>query len=215
MYDGCVDIAEIARLLRPFVELSPTLLAQTSKYLNLLLKWNSKVNLTAVREPEEIIPRHFGESFFAARMLFPESRREAVIDVGSGAGFPGLPLAMLVPDAEMTLIESNGKKAAFLNEVIHALGLKNAKVFHGRAEAYTATASLATMRAVEKFEKTLPVAIGLVCEGGRIGLMIGVSQLPLTEYFRREVAWEEPVPVPGGQSRLLLVGTKRVNVPST
>jgi 16S rRNA (guanine527-N7)-methyltransferase len=203
-------MSAIAALLRPFVELSPQLLTQTSRYQELLLQWNAKINLTAVRKPEKIITRHFGESFFAAKLLFPESRRETVIDVGSGAGFPGLPLAMFVPEAELTLIEADGKKAVFLNEVIRALGLRNAKVFNHRAETYTSAAGLVTMRAVEKFDRTLAVALGLVRPGGRIALMIGVAQLAQTESFGGIVAWERPQTMPGGTARVLLVGTKRV-----
>src|SRR5262245_5060358 len=129
-----VNSATITEILRPFVELGREELEQTSTYLDLLLKWNAKVNLTAVRMPEEIIARQFGESFFAAERLAPQAD-ETVIDLGSGAGFPGLPLAILAPAARVTLIESHGKKAAFLNEVIFALGLKKAKVFSQRAEA--------------------------------------------------------------------------------
>jgi 16S rRNA (guanine527-N7)-methyltransferase len=117
---------------------------------------------------------------------------------------------MLVPDAEVTLIEANGKKAAFLNEVIHVLGLKNAKVFSRRAEAYTTLADLATMRAVEKFEKALPVAASLVADGGRMALMIGTSQLQLAEAVAGNVKWQEPRPMPSGRSRVLLVGIKLV-----
>ncbi len=164
----CVDSATIAALLRPYAELSSRQLAQTSTYIDLLLKWNAKVNLTAVRKPEEIVTRHFGESFFAARMLFPQPRKERVIDLGSGAGFPGLPLAMYVAEIEMTLIESNLRKAAFLNEVIRILELRNVKVFSQRAENYQGTADLVTMRAVEKFEKALALALGLVREAAAL-----------------------------------------------
>ncbi len=208
----CVDSATIAALLRPYAELSSKQLEQTSIYLDLLLKWNAKVNLTAVRKPEEIITRHFGESFFAARMLFPQPLRERVVDLGSGAGFPGLPLAIFVPELGVTLIESNLKKAAFLNEVIRTLALNNAKVFSQRAETYADTADVVTMRAVEKFEKVLPVALGLIREGGRIALMIGASQLGGLKALAGEVEWQEPWRVPGGASRMLVQGIKQVIV---
>ncbi len=207
-----MDTATIAALLIPFAELSPKQLAQTRRYLDLLLQWNARVNLTAVRKPEEIVTRHFGESFFAARMLFPEPQPASVIDLGSGAGFPGLPLAMFVPAARVTLIESNAKKAAFLNEAIRILALENARVFRGRAEAYPEKADLVTMRAVEKFEKALPVAVGLVRSGGRIALMIGASQLPQVRALASKVEWQDPWPVPGGRSRLLVAGIKPVMV---
>jgi 16S rRNA (guanine527-N7)-methyltransferase len=198
-------------LMRPFAELSAEQLAQTSTYVDLLLKWNAKVNLTAVRNREEIVTRHFGESFFVAARLAPLPG-DTAIDLGSGAGFPGLPLAMFAPGVQVTLIESNGKKAAFLNEVISALQLKNAKVFGGRAETYPAKADLVTMRAVEKFESALPVALGLVHDGGRLALMIGTSQVSRAKMLAAELRWQEPLVVPGGHSRVLAVGTKPVKV---
>jgi 16S rRNA (guanine527-N7)-methyltransferase len=207
-----VDTATIARLLRPYAELDAEQLGQTSTYINLLLKWNAKVNLTAVRDPEEIVARHFGESFFAARCLLSPTGHETIIDLGSGAGFPGLPLAMFAPAAQVTLIESNGKKTAFLREVISALKLKNAKVFAQRAETYSRTADLVTMRAVEKFERSLPVGLGLVRPGGRLALMIGAAQVDLAKTLVGDVSWQDPVPIPGSHSRVLLVGTRPVIV---
>jgi 16S rRNA (guanine527-N7)-methyltransferase len=208
---GSMDRATIAEILRPFVELSPGNLAQTSTYLDLLLKWNAKVNLTAVREAEAIVARHFGESFFAAERLAPKLG-ETVIDLGSGAGFPGLPMAMSAPAVEVTLIESNRRKAAFLNEVISGLQLKNARVFSRRAETYPEQADLVTMRAVEKFDKAVPVALKMVREGGRIALMIGASQVGTAKALADGVRWEDSIPVPGGHSRVLAVGTKPVIV---
>lgn len=215
-----MDTAIIARLLRPFAELEEAHLASISTYIDLLLKWNARVNLTAVRDPEEIVTRHFGESIFAARTLMPawsetqgaqgQARQQAVIDFGSGAGFPGLPFAMLVPAAQVTLIESNHKKAAFLNEVISALVLKNARVFSRRAEEYPDRADLVMMRAVERFESALATAIGLVAERGRVALMIGISQAIQVRALAPEISWEEPVAVPGGHSRVLLAGTRKV-----
>jgi 16S rRNA (guanine527-N7)-methyltransferase len=208
---GFMDRAAIVEILRPFVELSSEKLAQTSAYLDLLLKWNAKVNLTAVREAEAIVARHFGESFFAAEKLALRPGN-TVIDVGSGAGFPGLPLAMSAAAVQVTLIEANGKKAAFLNEVIAALQLRNAKVFSRRAETYPDQADVVTMRAVEKFDKVLPVALKMARDGGRIALMIGASQVGTARALAGGVRWEDPVPVPGGHSRVLAVGTKPVIV---
>jgi len=202
-----MDMGVMVRLLRPYVELSCEQLASTSTYIDLLLKWNARVNLTAVRDPEEIVTRHFGESFFVAGHLLRPGWRGSVIDVGSGAGFPGLPIAIWAPDAEVTLIESNGKKAAFLNEVIFALGLKNARVWNRRAEVFEGNADLVTMRAVEKFEAALEMATGLVKPGGRIGLMVGSSQVVFARRAEGFV-WQEPILIPGGHSRVLLVGTR-------
>lgn len=202
-----MDIVVMARLLRPYVELSREQLAATSTYIDLLLKWNARVNLTAVRDSEEMVTRHFGESFFVAGHLLRPDWRGTVIDVGSGAGFPGLPIAIWAPGAEVTLIESNGKKTAFLNEVIYALDLKNTRVWNRRAEVFGGNADLVTMRAVEKFETALQMATGLVKTGGRIGLMIGSSQVVVARRAKGFV-WQEPSLIPGGHSRVLLTGTR-------
>src|SRR3974390_1977123 len=106
--------ARIAELLRPFLgdaPLPPELTAQLHTYLELLLRWNARMNLTAVRDPEQIVIRHFGESLFA-----------------------GLPIKLLLPEIRLTLIESQNKKATFLREVIRTLGLHDAEVYCGRAE---------------------------------------------------------------------------------
>src|SRR5262249_33257166 len=150
------------------------------------------INLTVVRAPEEIVTRHFGESLFAARHLFPDASasRSRVIDVGAGAGFPGLPIRIWAPAIHLTLIESNHKKASFLREVIRQLPVTDTDVFPGRAEQFVdlpkptanlpADASLTssagdvvTMRAVEHFASALPVAAKLVTPGGRLALLIG------------------------------------------
>jgi 16S rRNA (guanine527-N7)-methyltransferase len=168
--------------------------------------------LTAVRRPEEIVTRHFGESFFAAARLLPSGESRSVIDLGSGAGFPGIPLAMLASQAKVTLIESNSKKASFLNEVIRTLNLNNVTVFNQRGESYPGKAELVIMRAVEKFDSSLVVASRLVKSGGRLALMIGKGQLERAQGSDPELLWSQPIEIPGGHSRVLLVGTKSVNV---
>ncbi|HET9283452.1 MAG TPA: 16S rRNA (guanine(527)-N(7))-methyltransferase RsmG [Candidatus Angelobacter sp.] len=180
-------------------------------YIDLLLKWNARINLTAVRDPEEMVTRHFGESFFTAGILRPYSP-VSLIDLGSGAGFPGVPLAMLLPEAKVTLIESNQKKSTFLKEVIFALKLTNVSVFSDRGENYRQKAAMVTMRAVERFEQALPTALNLVGQEGQIALMIGESQAELARNLASDVEWREAVRVPGGHSRVLLVGIKSVKV---
>ena len=207
-----MDIAEIAAALHPFIELEPKQLEQVSIYIDLILKWNSRVNLTAVRHPEEIVTRHFGESFFVADRLVQPDTEESVIDLGSGAGFPGIPLAMFAPKAKVTLIESNGKKAAFLNEVIRALQVGNATVFNGRGEDFPGRTKLVTMRAVEKFSRALPLAVRLVAPPGRLALMIGSGQVKEAASMANEITWNDPIQVPGGHSRVLLMGIKSVKV---
>src|SRR6266851_4094752 len=162
-----MDTARIAALLQPFLEpsLPESLLDQISTYIDLLLRWNARINLTAIRHPEEIVTRHFGESFFLARHLFPKGgtdhrplttdhRPPHVLDIGSGAGFPALPLKLWAPHIYLTLVESNHKKAAFLSEVARALTLTNINVITDRAEVLATRpgfppADIVTLRAVE------------------------------------------------------------------
>ena len=203
-----MDTSVIAQLLQPYFQPDESQLIAISKYIDILVKWNARINLTAVRAPEEMVQRHFGESFFAANHVLSQGAVERVIDLGSGAGFPGVPFAMLAPHAQVTLIESNQKKAAFLRELIYQLNLKNAKVFDGRGEKYAQTADVVTMRAVESFGNALSLAIDLAEPRGRVVLMIGSSQVQEASALGDQMIWNEPLPVPGGHSRLLLVGTK-------
>jgi 16S rRNA (guanine527-N7)-methyltransferase len=204
-----MTIERIAELLKPFLEkpLSRGQLEFVATYLDLLLKWNSKINLTAVREPEEIISRHFGESFFAAEHLLQTSDSGSAIDIGSGAGFPGLPLKLWAPGLEMTLIESNQRKATFLREVVRVLGLRGITVQGSRAETVPIQADLVTLRAVERFERILPIARGLVNPGGRLAILIGESQIPLATSTFAGLTWQTPIPIAGSQSRIILVGS--------
>ena len=203
-----MDVNQIQELLSPFAKLDRKLLDQTSIYIDLILKWNTRVNLTAVRNPRDIVQRHFGESFFAATHLLTSEAAESVIDLGSGAGFPGIPLAMFAPQAYVTLIESNGKKAAFLNEVVRALKLSNVTVFSQRAETYPRTADLVTLRAVENFSKSAELAVRMSAPAGRLALMIGTSQTEVAKASHPQLLWQPPIPVPGSKSQVLLAAKK-------
>ena len=207
-----METAAIAHLLEPFIELDETRLRAISTYIDLLLKWNARINLTAIREPGEIVQRHFGESLFAAKHLLEQKLPQTAIDLGSGAGFPGVPFAMLAPDVQVTLIESQQKKATFLKELVHVLGLKNVKVFSDRAENYPETADLVMLRAVERFEQALQMAVRLTNAGGRVALMIGSGQVGFAKKLTAEVGWDNPVEIPCSLSRELLVGIKQLKV---
>ena len=179
-----------------------------SIYIDLLLKWNARVNLTAIREPNEIVQRHFGESLFAAKYLLEQKRPQTAIDLGSGAGFPGVPFAMLAPDVQVTLIEAQQKKATFLRELIRVLDLKNVRVFDKRAESYPETADLVILRAVEKFEEALKMAITLAKPGATTALMIGSGQVEIARSLSGKVRWSDAVQIPCSNSRKLLVGIR-------
>jgi 16S rRNA (guanine527-N7)-methyltransferase len=210
-----VDQSRIAELLRPFLgpeSLSGAQLGDISIYIDMLMRWNARVNLTAIRTPEDIVSRHFGESLFAARHLLPRPAESAagslrVADVGSGAGFPGLVLKIWAPEIELTLIESNGKKAAFLREVVRTLNLDQVKAFAGRAEtAPAAEFDLVTLRAVEKFDAVLPVAASLVAPGRSLALLVGQRQTQDLAPSPRTISWQPPLQLPQSDQRVLLVG---------
>src|SRR5215467_13370952 len=127
------NVDGIGRTLAQFgVTLSADQANQVLTYLKLLLRWNEKINLTAIRDPVEILYRHFCESMFAGARVPIENGRLA--DVGSGAGFPGLPLKIQRPDLHVFLIESNVKKATFLAEVTRNLKLTETRVLVSRYE---------------------------------------------------------------------------------
>jgi 16S rRNA (guanine527-N7)-methyltransferase len=213
-----MEITRIFALLRPFVEepLSSKQLEQISTYIDILLRWNSRINLTAIRSPEEIVTRHFGESFFLARHLFPQNEQGSgkgrrVLDIGSGAGFPGLPLKIWNQEIDLGMIEANHKKATFLREAARALGLENVGVRTDRAEMLASDLSfprsnLVTFRAVENFEKILNLAVTLLVPGGRLALLLGASQKESLSQGS-SVRWEEPILVPQSESRILVIGT--------
>jgi len=215
--------SRIAELLEPFLgsandqRLTTNDLSSISTYIDLLQRWNARVNLTAIRNEEEIVTRHFGESLFAARHLFPLCSSVPsvvsgvrVTDVGSGAGFPGIPIKIWAPAIALTLIESNQKKATFLKEVARALTLTDINIQTTRAESLAgASFDVVTLRAVERFESILPVAARLVAPGGRLGLLIGQAQFPQAQSALPTFDWPDPIPVPGSQSRVLAIACKR------
>ena len=199
---------DLNQLLQPFVSkpTSQEQLNQLQLYLDLLLKWNAKINLTAVRDSDEIVRRHFGESLFVGERL-RLAAPSTLIDIGSGAGFPGLPMKILAPEIEVTLIESQQKKVAFLREVIRTLRLSAASVHAGRAEDFQFRANIVSMRAVEKFESALPVAGSLLQAGGRLALLIGTSQAELARKLLPGFQWGEPIAIPESRERILLIGS--------
>ena len=207
-----MDQARIQKLLTPFLHepLTADQLNNISTYVDLLLRWNARMNLTAVRDEEHIVTRHFGESLFAAHhLLSGDPRAATVADVGSGAGFPGLPIKIFAPELKLALIESNQKKATFLREVIRALQLSDAEVFNGRAADFpAASADLVTLRAVENFEDALPEAARLVAPNGRLALLVGAAQERSARNLLPVVGWHS-IKLPQAQSRILLIGTNK------
>lgn len=199
----------MAALLAPYTrELTERQFEQLSDYLDLLLLWNARTNLTSVRNAEEIVTRHFGESLFAAAALLRPGDQLTVADVGSGAGFPGVPLKILRPTASVTLVEAHGKKATFLREVARKLALDGLRVLGERAEDVHEQFDVVAMRAVEHFEQVLPAAARLVRDGGTLGLMIGADQTGVAGELLPEFAWKEPFSTPNSENRMVFLGRK-------
>jgi 16S rRNA (guanine527-N7)-methyltransferase len=180
--------------------------AKFDSYLGLILRWNSRMNLTAIRDPEEILRRHFVESIACARHL-PEGIG-SLLDFGSGAGFPGIPIALCRPEIAITLAESQGKKAAFLQEAVRVLGL-SVSVFARRAEQLTQAFDCVTLRAVDRMEQAVATASRLVGAGGWLALLTTRVQVPLVEKSAGSAfRWMEPYPLPGSEQGVLILASK-------
>jgi len=182
------------------------LYAALAAYLDLLLKWNVRTNLTAIRDPEEIVRRHFGESLFVARRL---GECSSLLDFGSGAGFPGIPIQLIHPALSITLAESQGKKAAFLREAVRELGL-NAEVWGGRVESMPEARrfDVVALRAVDSIE------LALVEAGRRTTrrlAAVGSSELgPKLERLLPEFGHADSVPVPGLRDAYLFMAARSI-----
>ena len=187
-------MALAAELLQPVLatlklQLPPDRLALLARHFDLLLRWNQRLSLTAIREPQEIAIKHFGESLFLATHLARESG--ALADIGSGGGFPGFPVAVAVLGLRVTLVESNAKKAAFLKEV--ARGVSNAEVYHGRFETLAREFDWVCFRGVAPkplfahiTKKTKALAILTAAEEGR--------KLSAHRFLSQESSFELPWP---------------------
>ena len=201
----------IRRALGEFqIAVSDSQVLQIQQYTNILLTWNEKINLTSIRDPLEILNRHFCECMYAASTVPVEDGRLA--DVGSGAGFPGLPLKIIRPKLDLMLIESNIKKATFLAEVIRDLGLADARVLVSRYEELgeeIAPLDFVCSRALGEFAPFLEWAHSEKVAAKQVILWIGARDLPEIQKIRTW-AWREPIPVPHSLRRLLLVGTRKV-----
>lgn len=183
---------------------------QFTLYLSLILRWNARMNLTAVRDQEGILARHFVESIACARAL--PVGIEILLDFGSGAGFPGIPIALCRPEIAVTLAESQGKKAAFLQEAVRVLGL-SAKVHAGRAEALATQLATqfdcVTLRAVDRMELAVRAGASLVRPGGWLALMTTDAEWSrLQAAAGAEFSWAEPAPLPGSAGRLVALGAR-------
>ncbi len=194
--------------MQPFgVHLDSRQMEQLQIYLQMLMKWNQKINLTSIRDPEQCITRHFGESFFLKRH---EEIRGRLLDIGSGAGFPGLALKLVFPDCEATLLEPVAKKRAFLKEVVRSCGIERVEVRQERLEQITALGQkfdAVTARAVDRPALLAPRAVPLLNPGGKIHLWTTRNEAEKFAEALGAILWTRRLPVPLSHEREILTGT--------
>ena len=158
-------------------------------FLELLEKWNRAYNLTAVRDPEQMVPRHLLDSL----TVLPYLQGPRVLDIGTGAGLPGIPLALARPDLEFTLLDSNAKKTRFATQALHDLGLKNVAVVQERVEKFHPETKFDTLiaRAFASIPDMLAASRHLCATRGRFLVMKGVfpqeELAAVTDGYRAEV----------------------------
>jgi 16S rRNA (guanine527-N7)-methyltransferase len=199
----------INKALREFnIEAQPEQIVAIQQYMALLLAWNEKINLTAIRDPLEMLYRHFCESMFAAVAVPLQAGRLA--DVGSGGGFPGLALKIIRPKLQVFLIESNMKKATFLAEVVRELELADTRVLVSRYEELgeeITPLDFACSRALGEFDKFLGWAGSERVTAGQVILWTGGRDLDGIRKIKGW-NWREPLPIPHSLQRFLLVGVR-------
>ena len=173
------------------IELTDLQLEQFYNYMELLLEWNKVMNLTAITDPEEIIKKHFIDSL---TILDKINKNSTIIDVGSGAGFPGIPIKIAFPETKVVLLDSLNKRINFLNEVIKKLNLKNIEAIHGRAEEfgknkkYREKYDISLARAVAQLNILLEYLMPFVKVGGKCICMKGANCEDEIENSRRAIA---------------------------
>ncbi len=175
-------------------------------YLSLFLRWNERLNLSAIRDEEGILSIHIVESITVTMALPPGIK--TLLDFGSGAGLPGIPIALCRPEIAVTLAESQGKKAAFLQEAVRVLGI-GAKVHAGRAEALRTVFDCVVLRAVDRMPKAVAAAVPLLAPDGWLTLMTtGAEIAQLRKAAGEQISWGEPVKLPFGDDRILALGRR-------
>ena len=182
--------------LASLVELTPSQVATLERHFLLLMKWNEVLSLTSLSDTDEIVERHYCESIFLGLHLPAGSLK--IADIGSGAGFPGIPVAVLRPDCSVSLIESHKRKGVFLREATRDLA--NVDVLSKRVEDVIGDFDWGVCRAVRFSDIEKPVA--------RISRSVGVlggKDTPPTSRF----TWNDPIRLPWGQQRYVWIGTRR------
>lgn len=187
------------------LDLPDAVRTQLIAYVELLARWNATYNLTAVRDAGDMVARHLLDSL----SIVPYVTGATLADLGTGPGLPGIPLALVAPERQVTLVDSNGKKARFLREAVRALKLPNVRVIEGRVQDVPGQFDCITARAFATLADMLNWAGGLLAEGGSWLAMKGkladdeIAALPAGFRIERIVALEVPATV--GERHLIVV----------
>lgn len=203
------------------IEITDTQLSQFERYFNLLVEWNSKINLTRITQPEEVAVKHFADSLTLLKYVDVKSNAK-LVDVGTGAGFPGIPIQIMRPDINLTLLDSLNKRLVFLEEVCDSIGIE-AEFVHARAEQggvdcdFREKFDIVTSRAVAKLNTLSEYCLPYVKKGGTFVAMKGPElQEELKEAQNAvkvlggkvENVWEFSLP---DDSRRTILAIKKVN----
>jgi len=209
---ACVlNETRLRQLLDPFgLDLSTAQADQVLAYLNLLCRWNQKINLTSIRDPEECVTRHFGESLFLSRHMEIHGH---LLDIGSGAGFPGLALKIAFPAISVTLLEPVAKKRAFLKEAARVCDFGQVAVRADRLEDLVCATpppafDFATMRAVGNLQVLVPIAAQCLKPNGNILLWLTQDQAASLASIESGLAWANPLPIPLSRTGVIWRGTR-------
>lgn len=202
----------VRELLSPFdLSLSAETIDKLLIYLDLLIRWNQKINLTAIETPEECVTRHFGESFLISKVV---GLSGSLLDIGSGAGFPGLAIKLMAPDLGVILLEPVAKKRAFLKEVTRVCGMTRVEVVGTRLEEFaraqeSQSFEVITIRAVGGLEPLVLEAAALLKSGGHFCLWVGRHQVTKIRDATPDFQWQEPLAIPMSHDRCILTGIRR------
>ena len=208
--DGGIEARLAAGLSKLGLALEPPQVEALLALVEELEDWNTRMNLTAIKEPADVVDKHLLDSL----AVLPHLHGLRIADIGSGAGFPGIPLAVADLDRRFTLVESTGKKVAYLRHVAERLDLPNLEVFHGRAEAFKPGKPFDTViaRALGSLADFVRVAGHLAGRGGRLLAMKG--RPPEDELKALPAGWKalavHPIRVPGLEAERCLVELARV-----
>ncbi len=206
-----METNDILRLLQPFgLQLKMKQIETIQVYLRLLIKWNQKINLTAIRSEKGCITRHFGESLY---LITKEKLSGRIVDVGSGAGFPGLALKIACPELSGTLLEPSSKKRAFLKEVVRHCNFGDVRISALRGEDFCVgderqNVDIVTVRGLRHHEEIAAMSRGLLVSTGRLCLWLTRRR---AEELARKVQgyrWKSPLALPLTRERVILVGER-------